>query len=144
MISTQIRKALRMPRTMRYALCDEGFTLLEVLVSVSILSCSLIFIFHIFFGVAYGLDHLNNRFDAGLLLEEEIWEAKNILRKDVYEEVYEKNVSCGDDGRYNISIKMTKRPDFDDLYTLAAGIAWTERDKKIVFKRESYERPVFK
>jgi prepilin-type N-terminal cleavage/methylation domain-containing protein len=103
-----------------------GFTLLEVLIAVTILSVSLAQIFAIMLNSVVVIKHLDNRINARFLLAEESWNFRNPTntKKDQISLPYEKNI--GADPVYNISVSEMGNENYSGLKGISIRISWRE------------------
>jgi prepilin-type N-terminal cleavage/methylation domain-containing protein len=117
-----------------------GFTLIEVLLTVSILSCSMVLIFNVLFGSIYVVKHINNRFESEIIMDNETWNARQELRKGPLEEEYEQTKVVGKDPGFTVDVSLTPVLDYDNLYLLKTLITWEEGRKNITLERSLYLR----
>jgi prepilin-type N-terminal cleavage/methylation domain-containing protein len=116
----------------------SGFTLIEVLLAVSILSVGISQIFTILLRSASVVRHLDNRAVAGLLLEQELQNARDTLKaqKNDTDILYAK--SMGYNPEFRVSVNLYELFSGRPLYNASMSIEWNEGDRPIKMQRVLY------
>ena len=117
--------------------------MLEVLVSVSILSFGIVYIFHTFFTSASILRHLDNRVAAGFIMEEKIWNAKKMFYRS--ESVYNStdHQMVGENPEFDVVVKLKRKSGFAGLCEIESKAYWTEGRKNVTVGRDMFVRNQF-
>ena len=117
-----------------------GFTFFEVLVAVTILGFGFVYIFRVFFGSLYAMEHVSHRIDAGLILNEKIWKAKTLINQKDMTGGYAENTTEGLNPEYFIALRASRAAGSERFFTLAADASWRERGKQGETGRVIYVR----
>ena len=105
---------------------NKGFLLLEVMVSVTILSIALVLILNSFMRSVRAVDLSKDYFRAGLLLEEKMFE---IYSDTDIEEGISEDIFTGFDNRFSWALNVTKLEE-EPLKEVDLKVLWDERNKK--------------
>jgi prepilin-type N-terminal cleavage/methylation domain-containing protein len=118
----------------------KGFTLVEVLVAVSILSLGAVFIYQ---GNMMALDVYGRyvrRLSAQNWAEEKIWQAKEEILGKPFAPIGETSgvfTARGRDYRWQLSVEASE---LDEFYSIALEISWKEGSRDMSMERFSFVR----
>jgi prepilin-type N-terminal cleavage/methylation domain-containing protein len=122
------------------AMLSGGFTLIEVLVSLLILTIGVVFIFEFIFSSAVTLKHIENRVNAYFFMNQQRWTADQLVRgsanlADYGDTVVINGLSCWSE------IDMQKSFGLSDLFGVNIKIGWQEGKKhKSLWIKENIRR----
>lgn len=120
----------------------KGFTLLEVLIAVSILAFGISHIFVILFGSTSAVKHVQNRMAANLVIENQIWKMKDHVGTSIISDEYvDKKTLRGDDTlELKVITRVSRLREFTNLYRLDVAASWTEGRRAVTLNRLLYIR----
>ena len=108
----------------------KGYTLLEALCAVTVISIGVVLIFPTFFKSANLLAHLSNRFEANLLLENIAAETDSYLRANGNLDDFSLKGKKGfEDGKYACHAEAVPQDRHRESYEVAASVEWTDARK---------------
>ncbi|MFC1593843.1 prepilin-type N-terminal cleavage/methylation domain-containing protein [Candidatus Omnitrophota bacterium] len=116
----------------------RSFILFEILVALAILAFGLSYIFRILFGSMSTLQHLHNRLDAQLMIENKIWEAKQLVKTKEIDEEYVDKAYEGESPQIKVLLKLNKLSGFKNLYSAEIVASWSEETRNISVNRFLY------
>ena len=121
---------------------NKGFTLLEILLTVSILVFGVTQIFLIFTESGSAVRHIGNRLTAGLMMENEAWEVRELIDDETLmgDRVYGK-VRDGIP-EIKMAVKLSKLKGFDRLFKLETKTAWAEGRRNVALTRVRYVKGI--
>lgn len=124
-----------------YPTGSKGFTLIEILVALLVLTVGFSQLFLIFLESASAVRHVGNRMAAVVFMENAAWEARERWRLAAFNEVYryENTVTNGAQS-FDITAEAKKIPGFQRLYNLEVKASWNEGKKEISMRRENLIR----
>ena len=115
----------------------SGFSLIEIVLAVVILSFSAVALHHSFFSSLNGASHLKNRIEADNIFGDLFWKARALLndndpagRKTVAQEY------ALDGTEFRGSLDLSAAAGKSDLYKARASVAWQEGARAISLSRE--------
>ncbi|MBU4589332.1 MAG: type II secretion system GspH family protein [Candidatus Omnitrophica bacterium] len=107
---------------------NKGFLLLEVMVSVTILSIGLVLILSSFIRSIKAIELSEDYFRAGLLFEEKIYEVHNTDGEIFSDEgVFE---DFGSRFSWNLAVESVDEDELKNLYDISLEISWDHGSKK--------------
>ena len=121
---------------------DEGFTFIEIMVTLAVLSVSIIMIYRALFSSLEHISHLNSRLYADILLEDRIATIERALR--AYKALpFELNppqaVDVGvKEIQFKPQMKITEVGGFMDVFQIELALEWREDDRPIRLSRSAY------
>ncbi|MBF0493825.1 MAG: type II secretion system protein [Candidatus Omnitrophica bacterium] len=118
----------------------RGFTFIEVLIAISILSFGILFVFRAFFTSVSGIRYINEKITASMILNEAEWNARKLLYQNFFVGSYNESKAAEDNEKYNVDISLNKKPDCETLYDLNSAVKWESGSRSFSFKREIYIR----
>jgi prepilin-type N-terminal cleavage/methylation domain-containing protein len=124
----------------RLNLRRTGFTFLEILMAISILSIGAVYILRCFFTSASAMKYVNNRAKADLVISEKMWETKNYIDKNNIDNEYVNIQSVNANPVFNYTVRVNKIPVFLNLYSMDLTLSWKEGAKEIVLRHSAYVR----
>jgi len=117
---------------------NKGFTLLEVLLTVSILVFGVSQIFLIFFESGTAVRHIGNRLTADLMMENEAWEVREFIDDETLTGDYAYGKLREGIPEFSMAVKLSKLKGFDRLFKLEMRTAWAEGRRKVALTRVRY------
>lgn len=122
---------------------NGGFTLLEVLVAVAILSFGIVYVFHTFFSAASALKHMDNRISASFLLEKNTWNTKKMFFQSDSMYNYTDRKLVGEDPAVDAVVSLKRVSGYSGVFEVKAKAYWTEGRRNITFDKVVYIRNQF-
>jgi prepilin-type N-terminal cleavage/methylation domain-containing protein len=121
-----------------YLTGSKGFTLLEVLLTVSVLVFGLSQISLIFAESGTAVRHIGNRLTAALMMENEVWEVREIVDDETFTgDRFYGRVREGIP-EFNMAVQLRKLDGFDRLFKLEMKTTWAEGRKNVALARVRY------
>lgn len=118
--------------------CRQAFTLFEIIIALSVLTFGISYIFRIFFNSLSVSEHILNRLKAQQVLDDRIWQMKNIIKDStIKEEDIQRKISS-DSGKFKYIAHLRKKAGFDTLYSLEVDVFWIEGKRSIHMERFVY------
>ena len=116
-----------------------GFTLVEVMVAVVILSVGLVIIYESFLISLDTINFFSNRLHAQLFMREKIWQVQNMLEQSTGIFLPTRENGSVDFGtrRFNWYVDLNLQDAQQQLYTLNASMVWSEGHKLRVIRRST-------
>lgn len=113
---------------------QTGFTLIEVMVTVSILSFGILMLFRSFFISVDAVQYASNRLNAQVWLEEKMWEEMDLLRRMKVLSAGEENGEFKFRGRDYFWRKSIGAME-GDICRLSLDLSWKEagRDRSLTY-----------
>ncbi|MBN3039084.1 MAG: prepilin-type N-terminal cleavage/methylation domain-containing protein [Candidatus Omnitrophica bacterium] len=114
----------------------KGFTLIELMVAVAILSFGLVMIYEAFFSYMDAYNYVFRRLEAQRWIEEKVWQTENelvisgmLMPGDMSGSFIRSNKKFS----WNMSIRLIGEIEESSLYELTLEVSWQEvtRDAKI-------------
>ncbi|MFH1767802.1 MAG: prepilin-type N-terminal cleavage/methylation domain-containing protein [Candidatus Omnitrophota bacterium] len=118
----------------------KGLTFVEVLVAVAVVSLSLVSIFRVFFETISIRQHLKNRIEAQIYLEENKKEIQNIINEKSIAGEYVNYTSEGKSPRFTLISRIKKLRQFNKIYQLEITVSWKEKGRNVSLRRFVYLR----
>lgn len=120
---------------------SRGFTLIEILLTLSIFTLGFSRLFLVFFESGAALRHVGNRLSAVVFMENAVWEAGRGRGSGSLQEVHRYN-KTEPIGRQNIQISVLEQkvPGFSKLYKLEAEASWKEGKRSVSLRKEGLIR----
>ena len=107
---------------------NKGFLLLEVMVSITVLSIGLVLVLSSFMRSIRAIEISEDYFRAGLLLEEKIYE---VLNSDIEEGLSEGVFAdFGNRFSWNLSIENLEQEGFENISEVSLEVSWDQRNKR--------------
>jgi prepilin-type N-terminal cleavage/methylation domain-containing protein len=126
--------------TLRTGKSRKGFTLVEVMVTVAVLSFGLAMIYRAFFSSLDALMFISQRFLVNLEINNRLWEAE-----DSFNRAFDEAAALSDSGKTIINnvpfgwkTSGTLIDGTTNLHKVEVDITWPEKNRKIVSKRFAY------
>jgi prepilin-type N-terminal cleavage/methylation domain-containing protein len=116
----------------------SGFTLIEVVLAVAILSVGISQIFGILLRSASVVYHLDNRSIAGLLLQNESQRARDVLINENIETDFLYSKTTGNNPEFNITVRLHELFSGKGLYSANMAIEWAEGSRSMDMHRVLY------
>ncbi len=107
----------------------RAFTLIEVMVTVSVLSLGLLLLYHSFFVSMDAMQYASNRLNAQIWLEGKIWEESDVLRRTKALPSGTENGVFQFQGR-DFSWKRSVAALETNLYSLTVTLSWKESGRQ--------------
>jgi prepilin-type N-terminal cleavage/methylation domain-containing protein len=127
----------------RYNSCIQaGFTLIEILLAVSILAFGLSKIFTVLLETSSSLMHIKNRQTANLILDAAVWDIKEFLAEHPDVVSHSEQESSGENPRFELEVDLERFSVAQDIYRLNMSISWTEGRRDIDLKRSVYIKSI--
>ncbi len=117
--------------------CEAGYTIIEVLVALAILSFGILSIFNVFFNSVSAVRHLNNRMEARFILDEAEWNIKKGFKSDYILKDHIERKTVAGDPEFDLFLRVQKEDDLSAIYKLESKVTWREGRKKISLNRET-------
>jgi len=121
----------------------NGFTFVEVMVSLVVLCCGIVFIYKSFFLCADYLNNITCRLYASSLIDEKIgdiaksfaeWPAKDL---DLGDNVVDININHKS-VRFNYDIHLVPLPDVKSVWQLDVKLSWIDGPRSMHAQRSAY------
>ena len=117
----------------------RGFTLIEVLITVAILSFGIVLLYQAFFICLDAVMHCSNRLEAQFLMGEKLWAAqKDLTSQETLPEGEKNGVLAGRNKDFNWMMLVNSIPESEDLYKINLDFSWQEGKKEITVSRATY------
>jgi prepilin-type N-terminal cleavage/methylation domain-containing protein len=124
-----------------YPTGSKGFTLLEILITISVFTFGFSQIFLIFFESGAAVKHVENRLAAIVMIENAAWEAVESRASLEAGGTYRRgSMETARDQEFHITAEASKVPGFQKLYKLDVTAAWNEGRKNVSMKEERFIR----
>jgi type II secretion system protein I len=115
----------------------SGFTLIEVMVTVSVLSFGLVMLFHSFFISMDSVQYASDRLNAQIWLEEKLWEESDMLKRTKMAAQTEESGLFKLQGR-DFSWKKSVQLLDAGLYALTVELSWKEAGRERMLSYATY------
>ncbi|MBN1354627.1 MAG: type II secretion system protein [Candidatus Omnitrophica bacterium] len=116
---------------------NKGFTLIEILCVIAVLSCGIVLIFRSLFTSLYALEEANDRLVASSILQKKIIESEMLIEGGAYPA---KDALSGsfalDNRRFYYDVLLQKSQTGEDFYKGSAVCHWFRGPKKISISRD--------
>ncbi len=120
----------------------KGFTFVEVMVTLSILSVGLVMIFKSYFLAADRMGHLQNRFHANILLDNQISEVERRFRLHGALPLGMKLSQSVDIGprrvEFEPTIQLKEVDGFPEIFELVLSLSWMEGSRERLLSRSTF------
>ena len=116
----------------------KGFTFIEVLVAISLLSVGIVAIFRIFFGSVSTMEHIKNRFDAHFFIEEKKWQLDDAIRRKIISQAYTDRDITETIPQFTVISRIQKNTEPIDFYIAEITATWKENNKDMMVQRRIY------
>ncbi|MFA6636331.1 MAG: prepilin-type N-terminal cleavage/methylation domain-containing protein [Candidatus Omnitrophota bacterium] len=124
-----------------YPTGSKGFTLLEILITISVFTFGFSQIFSIFFESGAAVQHVENRLAAVVLMENATWEAVDFRGPlDAVGTYRRGSMETAGGQEFHITAEASKVPGFRKLHRLDVTAVWNEGKKNVSMKKESFIR----
>jgi prepilin-type N-terminal cleavage/methylation domain-containing protein len=130
------RKALMMLRT-----GNRGFTLVETLVAVSVLSLGLVMLYEAFFTCLNAFSYSQRRLDVQQWIDEKFWELEDELIRQgtlMMDERAGRFTKNNNHFFWQMSIDLIDSTPEANLYRLGLDVYWRQAQKNIRFSQVAY------
>jgi prepilin-type N-terminal cleavage/methylation domain-containing protein len=119
----------------------NGFTFIEVLVSVSLLAVGVLLVFNSYFTTLSAMRRSADRIQARFILEQERCDFLRTIRSNKYitENKYETKV-VGVDPEYHLTLRFDKILNLDNLYGLSLSVEWIASGKNFTLSSAVWVR----
>ena len=119
--------------------CSAGFTLIEVLITVAILSLGIVMLYQAFFICMDAVMHCSNRLEAQFLMGEKLWTAqKDLTSLGTLPEGEKRGALAGRSKNFNWKMLVNSIPESEDLYKINLNFSWQEGKKIVTVSRATY------
>ncbi|MBU0468380.1 MAG: prepilin-type N-terminal cleavage/methylation domain-containing protein [Candidatus Omnitrophica bacterium] len=129
-------------KSRRLCSSDSGFTFVEVMVALAVLSLGIVIIFKGFIVSLDRLSYLTNRLYATTLLDNRITAIERMLR--VYETLpfdlnRKENINVGaKEIEFRQRMSISEVDDFADVFELDLSLLWDSGEKEMILSRSAY------
>jgi prepilin-type N-terminal cleavage/methylation domain-containing protein len=118
-----------------------GFTLIEILVAVAILSIGISQIFIVMLRLASVGRHIDNRTNARIILTQELSDTRAILESGSGQQDLVYGKTCGSNPEFNLSVRAHEIVNPARIYSVDMRLSWSEGPRDISIKRFLYIKP---
>ena len=117
-----------------------GFTLLEVLLAMAVLSFGISYISPIFFESSSAVRHIQNRILVESMMDRELWDIRKFISKTTVIDEHTARKVKGDYPEFTFDIKFGKVEGYSNLYKVDIQAFWAEGRKNVNLERVVYIR----
>ena len=117
-----------------------GFTLIEVMMAVAVLSFGIVVLFQSFFICVDSVQYASNRLKAQLWLDAKMWEEADVIMRTNATALGETSGTFSLDGREFSWVKSAQAVD-TDLFGLTIDLSWKEAGKQRLLAYSTFLTP---
>lgn len=124
----------------RLRLKQEGFTLIEILIAITILVWGISYMFPILFNSTAVLHHLDARVEAERRMSIRLWELQEKVRDKEVTDTYHDSEEINNIYNMRFDMLVERLENFNKLFKIKIQASWMEKKKTVDLEKEIYLR----